>query len=251
MLQMMKNDRDPYTSLAAHLKDLQEKSERWHTHTCSSFLNEEEQAVMQKIFPVGPYIHYDGGYQGAQRKKIIFTYDEDDTWSDVVCIGAKIDQRFRKISHRDVLGALMHLQIERSAAGDLWVKDDHIYIYTTEDMAPFLTSNLIRVNQLSVSFEVLDHCPIQVFNTKEVRVVMASERADAVVAALSHCSRSQAKDMIRQGMVQVDHVVLEEPDEVCNNNVAISIRGIGRFVYIGYDRTTRNGRIAAVFRQYI
>ena len=244
-------DHDPYASLAAHLKDLQEKSERWHTHTSSSFLNEEEQAAMSRMFPEGPYIRYDGGYEGAQRRKIIFRYDEDDNWTDVVCIGAKIDQRFRKITHRDVLGAMMHLQIERNTTGDLWVEEDHIYIYTTADMAPFLVSDLMRVNQLNVSFEILMDHPIQIFNTKELHVVMASERADAVVAALTHCSRSQAKELIRAGAVQLDHVMLEEPDEVCNNNVAISIRGIGRFVYLGYDRTTKNGRIAAVFRQYI
>jgi RNA-binding protein YlmH len=77
--------------------------------------------------------------------------------------------------------------------------------------------------------------------------VAASERADAIVAALAHCSRSQAKEMIRQGLVQLNHITLEEPDELCNNNVTISIRGIGRFVYLGISRKTRNGRIVAEF----
>lgn len=247
----MMTEKKPFEALAAHLRDLQEKSERWHTHTCSSFLNEEELASVQVLFPEGPLIRYDGGYECARKRKVFFLYDEDDSYTDVVCLTARIDQRFRKISHRDVLGALMHLQIDRHSFGDFWVEDNRICLYTSEEMQEFLMGNLTRVNQLSVSFVPSEEHPVQVFRTREFTAVAASERADAIVAALAHCSRSQAKDMIRQGLVQLNHVTLEEPDEVCNNNVTISIRGIGRFVYAGYDRTTRNGRIAAVFHQFI
>ena len=244
-------DQEVYASLRAHLEDLEEKSGRWHTHTCSSFLNEEELAAMEKYFPQNDYIIYDGGYDGARKKKIIFRYDAEDDFSDVVCIAAKIDQRFRKIGHRDILGALMHLQIDRHSFGDFWVEDDRIYLYTSKEMAEFLMANLIRINQLSVSFTLLEEHPVQTFQMKEITVVAASERADAIVASLAHVSRAKAKEMIRQGLVQLNHVTLEHPDEVCNNNVTISIRGVGRFVFTGTERTTRNGRIAAVFQQYI
>ena len=244
-------DQDIYASLKAHLEDLEEKSGRWHTHTCSSFLNEEELAAMHRYFPESEHIVYDGGYADARKKKIIFRYDADDDFSDVVCLAAKIDQRFRKIGHRDILGALMHLQIDRHSFGDFWVEDDHIYLYTSSEMAEFLMANLIRINQLSVSFSLLDDHPVQKFQMKEITVVAASERADAIVASLAHVSRAKAKEMIRQGLVQLNHVTLEHPDEVCNNNVTISIRGVGRFVFTGTERTTRNGRIAAVFQQYI
>lgn len=244
-------DQDIYASLKAHLEDLEEKSGRWHTHTCSSFLNEEELAAMRRYFPESEHIVYDGGYADARKKKIIFRYDADDDFSDVVCLAAKIDQRFRKIGHRDILGALMHLQIDRHSFGDFWVEDDHIYLYTSSEMAEFLMANLIRINQLSVSFALSEEHPVQNFQMKEITVVAASERADAIVASLAHVSRAKAKEMIRQGLVQLNHVTLEHPDEVCNNNVTISIRGIGRFVFTGTERTTRNGRIAAVFQQYI
>ena len=244
-------DQEVYASLRAHLEDLEEKSGRWHTHTCSSFLNEEELAAMEKYFPQNDYIIYDGGYDGARKKKIIFRYDAEDDFSDVVCLSAKIDQRFRKIGHRDILGTLMHLQIDRHSFGDFWVEDDRIYLYTSIDMAEFLMTNLIRINQLSVSFTLLEEHPVQKFQMKEITVVAASERADAIVASLAHVSRAKAKEMIRQGLVQLNHVTLEHPDEVCNNNVTISIRGVGRFVFLGTERITRNGRIAAVFQQYI
>ena len=247
---MMNNAREN-ESLAAHLEDLKEKSETWHRSLASSFLNEEEQAAMQKIFPESALIRYDGGYPGARKKKVIFLADEEDDFSDITCIKAKIDQRFRKIGHRDILGALMSLQIDRHSFGDFWIDDDWIWLYTSPSMARFLIDNLIRINQLSVSFEETDERPVQQFAVKKIQTVAASERMDAIVAALAHCSRSQAKEMIRQGLVQVNHITLEEPDFLAYNNVTISIRGIGRFTYLGAVRRTRSDRIAVEFLQSI
>ena len=238
-------------SLAAHLQDLKDKSETWHRSLASSFLNEEEQAAMQKLFPASALVRYEGGYPGARKKKVIFLADEEDDFSDIVCIQAEIDQRFRKISHRDVLGALMSLQIDRHSFGDFWIADDHIYLYTSETMARFLIDNLIRVNQLSVSFSLTDERPVQVFSSKRIQVVIASERLDAIVAGLVRCSRSEAKEMIRQGLVQVNHITLEEPDYLAYNNVTISIRKTGRFTYLGVLRKTRSDRIVAEFLQSI
>lgn len=237
--------------LSAHLADLQEKSQRWHTHTCSHFMNEEESAYVQKIFRPSPYVKYDGGYEGARKVKVIFLYDEEDDFSDVVCLKAEVDQRFRKIGHRDVLGAIMSLQVERSAFGDFWLEDNMLYLYTEEEMADFFILNLTRINQLSIHLERSGEHPVQHFAMRSFTVTAASERADALVAALAHISRSKASALIRQGLVMVNHEPLAAGDEVCDNNVTISIRGIGRFIYLGYERKTKAGRIAAQFQQFI
>ncbi len=233
------------------LRDLRDQSERRYMHTESGFLNEEEQAAARKEFPEGRLIRYEGGYPGAMKKKVIFLRDEEDDLCDIVCLRAMTDQRFRNISHRDVLGALMHLQIERRSFGDFWVEEDRIYLYTSAQMGRFLCDNLLRISSLNVSFEVIDEHPAQVFKTKKIKAVIASERADAIVAALAHCSRSEAKQMIRQGRVQLNHVTLVNADEVCDNNVTISIRGTGRFTYLGVTGKTRKDRITVEFLQSI
>lgn len=241
----MMTDIDNYASLHAHLSDLQEKSEIWHKTISSSFLNEEEVAQMQKYFPESEKIRYEGGYPEARKKKIVFRFDEEDDFFDIVCISARIDQRFRKIGHRDILGALMHLQIDRHSFGDFWIEDDRIYLYTSGSMAAFLCDNLTRINQLSVRFEKIDAYPVQHFQTKKITCVVASERLDAIVAGITHISRSKAKEMIRQGLVQMNHITLEAPDKLCDNNVTISVRGYGRYKYLGIVRNTKSDRILA------
>ena len=238
-------------SLIAHLTDLQRKSETWHCSMVSEFLNEAQQAIAQKYFPSGDTIIYDGGYPCALKRRVIFRSNPEDDFSDIVCLSARIDQRFRRISHRDVLGALMHLQIERSAFGDFWVEEDQIHLYTTSSMADFLIQNLTRINQLSVSFEINKEHPKQVFHTKKMTVIAASTRMDAIVASLSHVSRAKAKEMIRAGLVQLNHITLDSPDKLCDNNGTISIRGKGRFRFLGVIRKTGGDRVAIEIEQSI
>ena len=57
--------------------------------------------------------------------------------------------------------------------------------------------------------------------------------------------------MIQAGKVQLNHVVLVSPDELCNNNVTISIRGVGRFEYLGIVSKTRKNRLVIEVNQYI
>ena len=242
----MMTNQDEYASLIAHLHDLQDKSMTWHKTMSSSFLNEEELAHVSRFFPESESICYEGGYPNARKKKVIFVYDVENE-SDITCISARIDQRFRKIGHRDVLGALMHLQIDRHSFGDFWIEENHIFIYTSKAMARFLCENLVKVNQLSVHFEEIEQRPEQVFQTKLMTVIIASERLDAIVAGLTHLSRQKAKEMILQGLVQVNHIVLEAPDKMCDNNVTISIRGKGRFRYLGVIKKTKSDRLLAEF----
>ena len=126
LIRVKMNNLGNYDSLIAHLHDLKEKSERWHKNVCSAFLTEEEQAIVQKIFTPSRFVRYDGGYDDARKKKVIFLYDEKDGFSDIVCMKAKIDQRFRTIGHRDVYGAIMNLQIEKSSFGYFWIEADAI-----------------------------------------------------------------------------------------------------------------------------
>lgn len=237
--------------ILVRLKDLQRQSERQNRHIESFFLNEEELAVAQTEFKEGPLLRYDGGYENALKKKAIFLSDEEDGFSDIVCLQADIDQRFRKISHRDILGALMHLQIDRHSFGDFWIEENHIYIYTSSLMAEFLIDNLIRISNLNVSFYLIEDHPEQKFQYKKRTAIVSSLRLDAIVASLAHISRTDAKHMITQGLVQVNHVTLVEPDELCNNNCTISIRGKGRFRYTGSVHKTKKDRIVVEFLESI
>lgn len=231
----------------AHLNDLQQACFKWHKTVTSKFYFEEEWASFQEYFPENAHTLYVGGYPEARKKKLVFRYDEDNQDFDLLCLKARIDQRFRKITHRDVLGALMNLQIERHSFGDHWVEENAIYLYTNQKMGQFICDTLHRVNQLSVQFEIQSEFAQQHFERQEFTSVVASLRMDAIVASLAHTSRAKAKLMIQQGNVQLAHRLLVAPDKICHNNDTISIRKVGRFTFIGVEHTTKSDRIVARF----
>ncbi len=238
-------------TLIAHLEDLKNKCDVWHKAQASHFFSEEDLAELSQIYPASKHIIYDGGYEGARKKKIIFLYDEEDDYRDIVCLVSDIDQRFREINHRDILGALMSLQIDRGSFGDFWIENNKIYLYSSNDMAKFIIDNLKRINQLSVQFEISDINHIQEFKYKDIQIIVSNNRIDAIVAAITHLSRSKAKEMISSSLVQINHRVVEEAEELCHNYNIISIRGYGRFVYVGIQKENKRGRKSILLKQCI
>lgn len=239
---------DETERLLEHLKDLERRRDVRGIHTESGFLNEEEQAQAIVRFPPSDMIRYVGGYPDARKKKVIFPRDLEDDFSDIVFIAADVDLRFRKIGHRDILGSLMALQIDRHSIGDLFL-DEQLslaVIYTGSEMARFLIDNYHSIANLNVSFREVDPI-IPERRQEEIIVNVAALRMDCVTAALAHTSRENAKEMIRQGKVMVNHRLLEKADSLCNNNCTISIRGIGRFTYVSEHGRTRKNRVTALF----
>lgn len=240
-----------FETLVAHLTDLKDKTEVWQCSLSSDYLEEAEIAQLQTIFPPSSKIIYFGGYPDAMKQKVIFSPFGEDDFSSIVCLEGKIDQRFRKIGHRDILGALMGLQVERSSFGDFWVEEEAIYLYTSPSMVDFFQTYLVQINQLKVHWLVLDTFPSYQRAFKEMELVVASQRLDAMVASLSKTSREKAKNLIKAGFVRCNHEVIEDASKLCNNGTTISIRGKGRFKFVELLRETKSGRQVALFKQYI
>lgn len=240
-----------FDTLVAHLHDLQQKSELWNTPVCSGFLEEAEQMKVFPLFPESDDVHYFGGYEEAMKKKVIFLPMGEGGFSDVVCLKAKINQKFRKIGHKDVLGALMALQVERSSFGDFWVEEGAVYLYTSEDMVSFFERYFTQVNQLRIHWERLENYPVYKRAFQVFEVVVASNRLDAMVAALMKTSREKAKRQIQAGQVFLNHEMIEEASKLCHNGTTISIRGCGRFQFMEMIRQTKSGRLVASMKQYI
>lgn len=191
-----------------------------------------------------------GGFDYAQRKVACFYPYDDIEQYDISILESKFDNRFRKISHKDILGALMHLGIEREMLGDLVVEDCRIVIFCKNQIADFIRMNCTLVGRVRVSFELVDFVDIQSAQTKEILIHAASTRLDCIVASLAHISRSEATSMIHHGLIKVNDNVLEENRQLCNNDF-VSIRKCGRFQFKDVKSTTKKGRLILRFEQYI
>jgi RNA-binding protein YlmH len=235
-------------SFVARVQDWINQAERYHKPIVTPFLNETECFIVEKICGKQIPYRFDGGSKDATLKRVIF-FDEDG-FSLVVCLVATFNTKFETISHRDVLGSLMNIGIERNQIGDLWVDDNRIVCYTTDTQGDYIIQNCTRIKRSSIQFSESPIHYEQVIKKEKFTVTISSERLDNVVSAMMQKSRTIAQEYIQSQKVRVNHEILEETSKLCNNGDTISIRGVGKFIYLGKIKTTRKDRYLVEFEKY-
>ncbi|MBO7273765.1 MAG: hypothetical protein J6V22_02800 [Clostridia bacterium] len=153
---------------------------------------------------------------------------------------------FRNLSHRDYLGAVLGLGIERDALGDIAVQDEHCAIlFCPRTLAGFLSGELTKVGSDTVRCRecVIDETFTDGKKYRPISDTVASARLDCVVAALCNLSREAAQSAVRSGLVEVDFEPEERVDTVLEPPITVSVRGHGRFVLRSFDGETKKGRL--------
>ena len=238
------------SDLSARIKDWISQSERYHKTILSCFLTEEEQAQLQSECRF-QHVKTFGGCTQAIRQRAAFLYDEQDEPDfEIVCLRAPILKRFNDLTHRDLLGALMSLGIDRSRFGDCFLMDGWLVAYVDAEIADYVKRNISSVKRMPVQFEECE--PMEVHRETEImKVNVTSLRIDCVVAALANVSRTQAAEMIAQKRVSINHKLVEETKKLCNNGNTISISGKGRFIVGKTMGTTRKDRMIVEVEKFV
>ena len=161
---------------------------------------------------------------------------------------------FRELSHRDFLGAILGLGLERDALGDVAVQDPHeAVLFCPRKLVPFLRENLVKV--ASDTVHATEYRVDERFTDgrryRAINDTVASERLDCVIAALCNLSRDAAQSLIRSGFVEVEFEVVERTDLTLTPPLSISARGYGRFILRAFDGETRKGRLRLRAEQLI
>lgn len=241
------------------LHELAERSFSQGTYTFTGFLGLSEQDVFWQEEPKLRYAGYAlyGGFEGADRVMVRFGSAEELGYEvpfPIACIHvAPVLQKFAdELSHRDFLGALMNLGIERSTLGDIRAGEKQAYLFCQDSMAEFLCGNLKQVKHTQVrcavteDFEAL--CPEE---PSIVTVQVQSLRVDAVLAKVCNLSREKSLELFRAGKVYVNGRLCENNSRLLEPGETVNARGYGKFVLRGEARETRKGKLsieAAVYR---
>ncbi len=235
----------------ARLEDYSKQCIRYQQQVTTSFFNEEELVTAIKYLGKKHLYQIDGGYPNARRARIAFLYYSDVFESEVVCLVAKINQKFVKISHSDVLGALMALDIERSHFGDLFILEDKIVIYVSSAMAQYVCEQCTQIHKLKIVFKQSDEALYTSQQFEEQSINVASLRLDNVVGAIVPCSRKIAQELIKLNKVSINHEIIEDYSKLCHNNNVISISGSGRYILVDDGKTSRKDRHIVTVKKYL
>lgn len=234
--------------LSKRFAELAEKA-RGGYFTFTDFLSVAEQAILSDMRrTLGTYAAF-GGAEGAERVMVRFGDEEELGYSTpfpIVCL--KIEPKSQKfadrLTHRDFLGATLNLGIERATLGDIVIRENVGYLFCKEDIAPYIAESLTRVKHTDVRLSVTEDIPSgELYKTKRRRLQAVGERLDAVVAKLFSLSRDESNLYFKRGLVFADGRLIESNSYVPKRGERISVRGLGRFIYLGYESTTKKGRL--------
>ena len=181
----------------------------------------------------------------SEREAVLFDYLADELKNTVVSLLIK-GSGFRNLSHRDYLGAVLGLGIERDAIGDVAVQDEHrAILFCPRTLADFFVGELTKVGSDTVRCRecVIDETFTDGKKYRPISDTVASARLDCVVAALCNLSREAAQSAVRSGLVEVDFEPEERVDTVLEPPITVSVRGHGRFILRSFDGETKKGRL--------
>ena len=226
--------------------------------TFSDFLNLNEQNMVSSLKRQFPQIVMEifGGYENAERQMVAFHPDAlAFTWEypiDCLKIEPKAIKFSESLTHRDYLGALLNLGIERSVIGDIVVQEKAAWFFCQNKMTDFFLDNLCRVRHTNILITKVDDpdklpCP----KLEAINGTCASVRLDSLISLAFKASRSSMVSYIEGEQVFVNGKLITSNGYEPKEGDIISVRGKGRFIFDGMSHQTKKGRCGVRILRYI
>ena len=244
--------------LEKHFRDLARTAYQRGIAVFSDFLNLNELNIFQSLRGEFSYLETEtfGGYELAERQIAVFRPEAPVFYADypVKCLKiTPLNAKFAEdLNHRDYLGAVLNLGIDRACLGDILVEEDAAYLFCLERMADFIRDNLIRIRHTSVYVEQVE---AENFHYepkyKEVSGTVASVRLDKLLALAFNASRSSLTGLIEGGKVFVNGKLVTSNGYEPKGGDLISVRGMGRFRFRETGGQSKKGREYVILWRYI
>ena len=214
-------------------------------NTVTKFLTNFEQIVLSQIVAYNYSdfkVEFFGGFDDAERKKAkIISNEYYDVDYDIVCLKAKFNNKFNRVEHRNILGAVHNLGINFNRFGDIIVLENEVYIFVDEEIADYIAMEFTKAGRVNLDFQRVDLAEVGIGKKYEdFEIVSSSFRIDSIVAKITNKSRSKVKEFLEQDFIKLNHVVLRNGEKTCTSEDIISIRKYGRFVVKGYTQNKKS-----------
>jgi RNA-binding protein YlmH len=232
----------PFLRLA---EDWAERVSAQGSWVLTDFLTPREEYLAKSVAArMGHVVETSGGHEYAERKRMLVMPDQwYPTPSDFEIDCLKLEALDGEIHHKDVLGSVLGLGVQRKTIGDISIVRRFAYVFVARQMTHFVYDELHRVGRTTVSVTKEDEAPKLPPPAYEDRdITVASLRLDAVIAGACHLSRSQAQTAVERGHVTLNFREAVSRDEVDEGDI-LSLRGFGRVKVVEAMGATRRDRI--------
>ena len=238
------------------LEDPYNRSLNRGIYTYSGFMYEADAAEAYAAAGSPAEVTLYGGFPEAGRVVVRFGNPEEIVYEEPFPIAvleiSPLNAKFSDdLTHRDFLGSLMNLGIERDVIGDILIKNNKAWACILENMSGHICRELTRVKHTSVNVQEAPGVPEDARPEKQtVLINVASSRADAVVSGYCNISRTRAAELFRAGAVFRNGRECRNADRKLNENDAVTVRGYGKFFYKGIRNETKKKREVVIIEKY-
>lgn len=189
-----------------------------------------------------------GGYPDAERKMIfIVPAYMDETMiqklDEIVPLGVNVSGD--GLTHRDYLGAILGLGIERRCLGDILCTGRKALFFVEKKMAAYLESNLIQIGRMNASVDRATANDWREYEREpeELLCNVASLRLDAVTSAIFQTSRAKVQEWIQMGFVSKNWEPCLDASKAIQEGDTISVRKKGRAQIVAMEGKSKKGRL--------
>jgi RNA-binding protein YlmH len=194
-----------------------------------------------------------GIFKDADRRILAFSALDEPSEYPINLLEIRNKSKFRTPLHKDYLGAIMSLGINREKLGDLIIQDEICYATVCSEISNYIITNLESIANCPCEareYDYLNHnLPERKFEEKIV--ISTSCRLDGLVAAICNVSRNNSVGLISQGKVLLNYFQCSKKDETLKNNDTLTIRGYGKFKIREIIGTTQKDRLKIAILKYI
>ncbi|MBO5937870.1 MAG: hypothetical protein J6Q82_00015 [Clostridia bacterium] len=262
--------KEEFGLLYARLDDLAARSARGEVAISPFFSPREQYFAEHHLARRGVSLVSFGGVRGAERKRIYLLpdymeADGDDLPEVLASYGFSSEisallvkgSGYRTLTHRDFLGSLLGLGLERTVIGDILPYGENgssAVVLCESGILPFLEAHLERVGNDKVRLSVVGEETLSALSavprTSPISDTVASARLDCVVASLCRLSREKARECVLAELVELNFECEDRPDRTVEAPAILSVRGVGRFRVLSLSDLTKKGRLRLLAEKY-
>ncbi|EMR07589.1 photosystem II S4 domain protein [Bhargavaea cecembensis DSE10] len=219
----------------------------------TGFLDPRQRHIVRAVAGTGDLVITEsGGLPEAERKRMMIApsyFEVQPEDYEISVMEIRYPSKFIEIGHRDVLGSLTGLGIDRARFGDIRTGDGVIQFAADRSLADYLAANLQAVGKAKVRVSEVDTAESLLPLTEryeEASITVSSLRLDTVLAGALNLSRQKAATLIQSGRVKVNHAVRESVSFELSDSDLLSVRGHGRIRIEEIGGRTKKERIRLI-----
>ncbi|MBP3718428.1 MAG: hypothetical protein J6I58_02780 [Eubacterium sp.] len=246
-------------TLINRINELAEKSYSENRFVFTDFLDMSQLSSFYSLERDLAYVgtSVSGGTEGCERCMVRFGTPEslgyDEAFPIVLLHISPVQKKFSDaLTHRDFLGSVIGLGIERTKLGDIIVRDNEGYIFVSESISEYILENLSKVKRTNVRVEKCLDIPEAVApKFAEESIIVSSNRLDAIIARVYKLSRDLAVRYISEGKVFLSGRQMTENAKQLKSGDTVSVRGKGKFIFEGEGGSTKKDKLYIKIKKYV